>query len=75
MENLYISWIEFDSYGYQEACKFNPAATNPKDFEHTHKGVVIDSYHSFWGIPRFVVKLEDGNIITRKMEGCKIINK
>lgn len=74
MENIHISWVEFDSYGYQEACKFNPAATNPKDFEHVFEGTVIDSYHSFLGTPRFVVILKDGNIVTRKMEGCKVEN-
>lgn len=57
MENIHISWVEFDSYGYQEACKFNPTGTNPKDFEHVFKGTVIDSYHTFWGTPRFVVIL------------------
>jgi hypothetical protein len=73
MGKMKVTWTEFNQVGYQAASETYPGIADPKDFEHTFTGEVIDSYHTFWGTPRFVVLLDDGNIVCKNMNGCKVI--
>ncbi len=69
---MVVQWTEFDALAYDVASKTYPEA-NPKDFEKTFEGTVIDKYHTFWGTPKFVVALADGEITTVTMDKCKIV--
>lgn len=57
---------------YRLALETYPEA-NPKDFEHTYEGDVIDKYHTFWGIPKFVVAKPNGEITTVTMTDCRVL--
>lgn len=41
--------------------------------ENTYTGDVIHKYTSFWGVPKFVVLLDKGGIVTVKMNLCKLV--
>lgn len=68
-----VKWTEFNSLGYQMATE-NQTAVNPKDFEKTYEGEVIDTYKPMFGSPRFVVALPDGEIREVKMTNCRIVS-
>lgn len=52
-----------------------PEQDRPKCFDIEYEGEVIDKYHSFLGIPKFVVALEDGSITTVSMTRCHIVKQ
>ena len=68
-----VKWIEFNEAGYKAASDMYPSSVNPKDFETTFEGDVIDKYHTFWGTPKFVVALPDGRITSVNMTECRVI--
>lgn len=67
-----VQWTEFNQLGYQFASEAYPEA-NPKDFECTFEGDVIDKYHTFWGTPKFVVVKPSGEITTVAMTKCRVL--
>lgn len=74
--NMIVKWTEFDSLGYQYACDHYPEANpNPKDYEKEFQGEVLDKYKPILGAPKFVVALPDGDIVTVRMDRCKIVQK
>ena len=70
-----VRWTEFNQEGYRIACETYPADADPRDFEHTFEGEVVDKYHTFWGTPKFVVALPDGSIKNVTMMDCKIVEE
>lgn len=69
-----VRWTEFDSIGYNVARETIGDEVNTKDFEKEYTGDVIDKYHTFWGIPKFVVAMQDGRIKTVRMDVCVMVN-
>lgn len=67
-----VQWTEFNQIAYRLALETYPEA-NPKDFEHTYEGNVIDKYHTFWGTPKFVVVKPNGEITTVTMTDCRVL--
>ena len=65
-----VKWTEFNQGAYMLAHDTNPG-TDPKDFEKTYEGEVIETYKPIIGSPRFVVALPDGEIREVKMTSCK----
>ena len=68
-----VQWTEFNSLAYSEAQKNCIGYISPRDYETTYTGTVIDTYHTFFGTPKFVVSLENGDITSVSMLKCKII--
>lgn len=66
-----VKWVEFNTAAYQLASDGGTYA-NPKDYEKTYEGVVIETYKPIFGSPRFVVALPDGEIREVKMSACKV---
>lgn len=66
-----VKWVEFNQADYMMASENDPA-TNPKDFEKTYEGEVIETYKPLFGSPRFVVALPDGEIREVKMTACRV---
>lgn len=69
-----VKWTEFNQEGYRTAFEMYPE-TDPKIFEHTYEGEVVDKYHTFWGTPKFVVALPDGSITTVTMMDCRVVEE
>lgn len=67
-----VQWTVFDHEGYRIAHETYSEA-DPKDFEHTYEGEVIDKYQTFWAKPKFIVALPDGCITTVPMTDCIIV--
>jgi len=65
-----VKWTEFNQGAYMLAQETDPTA-NPKDYEKTYEGEVIETYKPIIGSPRFVVALPDGEIREVKMTACK----
>ena len=65
-----VKWTEFNQGAYMLAQETDPAA-NPKDYEKTYEGDVIETYKPIIGSPRFVVALPDGEIREVKMTACR----
>lgn len=71
---MIVQWTEYDAFGYHIASETYPEA-NPKDFEREFRGKVLDKYQTFWGTPKFVVALQNGEIKTVRMSACKIVEE
>lgn len=72
--NMIVEWMEFDLLGYHYACVHYPEANpNPKDYEKEFHGEVLDKYKPLLRVPQFVVALPDGDIVTVRMDRCKIV--
>ena len=65
-----VKWTEFNQGAYMLAHETYPEA-DPKDYEKTYEGEVIETYKPIIGSPRFVVALPDGEIREVKMTACK----
>lgn len=70
---MIVQWTEFDALGFSVAKENYPDNADPKDFDTLFEGKVLDKYHTFWGTPKFVVALADGEIRTVPMEKCRIV--
>jgi len=49
----------------------NDKSVDPRDYEKTYEGEVIETYKPMYGSPRFVVALPNGEIREVKMTACK----
>lgn len=68
-----VRWTEFNSAGYQLATENGAVGVDPKDFERTYEGEVIETYKPMIGSPRFVVAMPDGEIREVKMIACRVV--
>lgn len=65
-----VKWTEFNNAAYMVASE-NDKTVDPRDYEKTYEGEVIDTYKPIFGSPRFVVVLPDGKIREVKMTECR----
>lgn len=66
-----VKWVEFNAAAYQMVRESDPMA-DPKDYEKTYEGSVIETYKPIIGSPRFVVAMPDGEIREVKMTQCRV---
>jgi len=65
-----VKWTEFNNAAYMVASE-NDKSVDPRDYEKTYEGEVIETYKPMYGSPRFVVALPNGEIREVKMTACK----
>ena len=68
-----VQCTEFNSLAYNAAKESCGDFVNPRDYETTYTDTVIDKYHTFFGTPKFIVSLENGDITSVSMLKCKIV--
>ena len=66
-----VKWTEFNQQAFTLVRENFPDA-DPKKYEKTYEGEVIETYKPFIGSPRFVVALPDGEIREVKMTACRV---
>ena len=71
-----VQWSETNYIAYDYACKNYPIG-EPKieDFTATFEGHVVMTYRSFWGTPKFLVKMDDGSFRSVSCLRCKAVSK
>lgn len=71
-----VEWSEFidipsaTSGGMITDVNQKPIVDNTMEFQ--YEGEVVFRYRSFWGVPKFVVALDDGTLKSVSMEKCRI---
>lgn len=73
-----VFWREcfaFPMAGDDFTNEFCSQLTEQRVVEHTYMGDVIHTYRNFFGVPKFVVALDNMEIVTVRCDRCKIIKR
>ncbi len=71
-----VQWSETNYIAYDYAVKNYPEdMPQMQEFTRQYEGHVIFTYRSFWGVPKFLVKLNDGTFRSVSCTRCKAVSK
>lgn len=70
-----VQWKTFNDAAFMYASDHYPEDTRAQDFEKELEGEVLFVNRTFWGTVVFIVKQDDGQLISVKATECTVIDK
>ena len=71
-----VQWSETNFIAFDYACKNYPQdCPQLEDYTKQYEGHVIFTYRSFWGVPKFLVKLKNGTFRSVSCTQCKAVGR